>query len=694
MNVGSPKNEASGNWHKRLRLRKNSFTSSCEQNTVEQERKHGQTSTETSEKRAESLQNGQTVTDSVNERMLCCSACQDGRTFSRGELTQHYKIIHAGQAPVFPCDTCSFSTPVFSTLQHHRIMHKNCWFPCEAWDEQVQQTFPQLSQHCHEENISTVEIKKDAPDEEHKDLLGACRHRWSRRRKWWRKRDPAATPDDKPSHHLQFIHPESHWTSPLFPISAPGLLDNQEGLPDPKRTLQETQQFLEKWPLFLKTESDQTKPVPSGAKERRHPELISSLMEKNKMSVPPDCTTRVLGFKMVDGKKHLIIKVIPSNKRDASASRKSKGVKCQTTKDPTWLERDGWSTKHPSDRQLTSSRWKEISTLKTLYSPHEDKSQLNFIRSQRHSGCHGDVASGSAEERCHSQFVALVSQEEFQPSDLTEVPTDSCVHSSAGSPLKDSCQTESEVLFHSSAADDESTNNTNPRDLQIPVDECECEKRTHQLSRSLHTRLSSSSHHLITDAEGINQRRPPPVTETFQKQVLLNQESQKRWRPEERDIRWEAVPRDVPRSLRLRPHCSSQFISVPREKQPVVVLNHPDTDIPEVMGIMRVIQQHKGAVQRVVLSRKTLSTLADRERHVSRWPDEAVKERFSLKLRLKRVCGRKFTVVPPAPESLVPPPMFRCWFCGRLFQDQEVWVGHGQRHLTEATRGWNQLFNT
>lgn len=196
---------------------------------------------------------------------------------------------------------------------------------------------------------------------------------------------------------------------------------------------------------------------------------------------------------------------------------------------------------------------------------------------------------------------------------------------------------------------------------------------------------------------GINQRHELLGTETSQKravQVLLNQESQKRRRPEERDIRWEAVPRDVPRSLRLRPHCSSQFISVPREEQPVIVLNHPDTDIPEVMGIMRVIQQHKGAVQRVVLSRKTLSTLADRERHVSRWPDEAVKERFSLKLRLKRVCGRKFTVVPPAPESLVPQPMFRCWFCGRLFQDQEVWVGHGQRHLTEATRGWNHIFNT
>lgn len=179
-------------------------------------------------------------------------------------------------------------------------------------------------------------------------------------------------------------------------------------------------------------------------------------------------------------------------------------------------------------------------------------------------------------------------------------------------------------------------------------------------------------------------------------EVLLNQESQKTASPEERDIHWEPVPRDVPRSLRLRPHRSSQCITIPRDKQPVVVLNHPDTDIPEVFGIMKVVHKHKGAVQRVVLCGKTLSALSELScaRHRRAWPDGTVKERFSLKLRLKRVCGRKFTVVPTAPERVTPQPTFRCWFCGRLFQNQELWVGHGQRHLTEATRGWNHMFHT
>lgn len=172
-------------------------------------------------------------------------------------------------------------------------------------------------------------------------------------------------------------------------------------------------------------------------------------------------------------------------------------------------------------------------------------------------------------------------------------------------------------------------------------------------------------------------------------------------------LHWEPVARDVPTTLRLIPHSSSQSVQIPRDNQPVIVLNHPDTEIPEVANIMKVVHKHKGAVQRVVLSRKTLRALSDlscdafrnnliancHASHCRReWPNGTVKERFSLKLRFRRVCGRKYTVVPTLSETS-PPPTFKCWFCGRLFRNQEAWVGHGQRHLMEATRGWNQLFN-
>ncbi|KAL0178708.1 hypothetical protein M9458_027602, partial [Cirrhinus mrigala] len=124
---------------------------------------------------------------------------------------------------------------------------------------------------------------------------------------------------------------------------------------------------------------------------------------------------------------------------------------------------------------------------------------------------------------------------------------------------------------------------------------------------------------------------------------------------------WEPAPRDAPTTLRLIPYSASQSVKIPRSDQPVIVLNHPDSDIPEITNIMKVVHKHKGAVQRVVLSRKTLKALSDfncdafrdnllancHASHCRReWPNGTVKERFSLKLRFKRVCGRKYTVVP------------------------------------------------
>uniref|UniRef100_A0A9J8CW59 Uncharacterized protein n=1 Tax=Cyprinus carpio carpio TaxID=630221 RepID=A0A9J8CW59_CYPCA len=149
---------------------------------------------------------------------------------------------------------------------------------------------------------------------------------------------------------------------------------------------------------------------------------------------------------------------------------------------------------------------------------------------------------------------------------------------------------------------------------------------------------------------------------------------------------WEPVPRDAPATLRLIPYSSSQSVKTPRHNQPVIVLNHPDTDIPEVTNIMKVVHKHRDAVQRVVLSRKTLRALSEfsceafRDNliascHASHrrreWPNGSVKERVSLKLRLRRVRGRKYTVVPTVLESIVLQPTFRCWFCGRLFTNQE-----------------------
>lgn len=204
----------------------------------------------------------------------------------------------------------------------------------------------------------------------------------------------------------------------------------------------------------------------------------------------------------------------------------------------------------------------------------------------------------------------------------------------------------------------------------------------------------------------ISKRRPrEPIMKDSQGCIL---KSKKGRNSQSASIRfWELPAPEIERTLQLSPVRSSQPVKVPRLNQPVVVLNHPDADIPEVANIMRSVHTHKGAVQRVVLSQGTLKAISElncdtfrniragklQSWHYRRvWPEETVKERYILNLKLKRLGGNKFKVANLSSNQLQS--SFRCWFCGRHFRNQEVWVGHGQRHIMEATRDWNKLFNS
>ncbi|CAB1337790.1 unnamed protein product [Coregonus sp. 'balchen'] len=175
---------------------------------------------------------------------------------------------------------------------------------------------------------------------------------------------------------------------------------------------------------------------------------------------------------------------------------------------------------------------------------------------------------------------------------------------------------------------------------------------------------------------------------------------------------WVPVPKDAERTLRLYPFSSLQEIKCPRRNQPVVVLNHPDADIPEVASIMRSANKYKGAVSKVALSQKTVQALSElspagllgksskvkcpsSQSSGSRLrPSESrVRERFLLKLKFRKTSRKKYEVVKSLSRSAERSSMmFACWFCGRLFNNQEEWIGHGQRHLMEATRDWNKPF--
>ncbi|NXO89754.1 Z518A protein, partial [Certhia brachydactyla] len=159
------------------------------------------------------------------------------------------------------------------------------------------------------------------------------------------------------------------------------------------------------------------------------------------------------------------------------------------------------------------------------------------------------------------------------------------------------------------------------------------------------------------------------------------------------------------RTLKLLPFNSNQLVKCPRRNQPVVVLNHPDADVPEVVNLMKTIAKFKGQVLKVLLSKRTVEALlqpdfcnpADvttdgfsQKRYRTIKPINPVKERFVLKLTLKKTSKNNYQIVKTTSNNTLKA-KFSCWFCGRIFDNQDNWVGHGQRHLMEATRDWNSL---
>ncbi|XP_061440468.1 zinc finger protein 518B [Rhineura floridana] len=149
------------------------------------------------------------------------------------------------------------------------------------------------------------------------------------------------------------------------------------------------------------------------------------------------------------------------------------------------------------------------------------------------------------------------------------------------------------------------------------------------------------------------------------------------------------------RCLRLVPFKSDQLIKCPHRNQPVVVLNHPDIDSPEVINIMKVINKYKGNVLKAVLSERTSSCLSVK-RHPKRLtfqnfdrPDQMKKQNL-LRMKLKKTHKDNYKVVNSSVAE-ASKQMFKCWFCGRIYVHQEEWLSHGQKHLMEATRGWDIL---
>ncbi|XP_056657712.1 zinc finger protein 518A [Monodelphis domestica] len=207
-----------------------------------------------------------------------------------------------------------------------------------------------------------------------------------------------------------------------------------------------------------------------------------------------------------------------------------------------------------------------------------------------------------------------------------------------------------------------------------------------------------------------NRNFGPKCRDNFQewprKKVMLHRKSKRKTKSEDFhdtfDLYRPRFPKDTVRTLRLFPFSSTQLIKCPRRNQPVVVLNHPDTDSPEVVNVMKTIAKFKGQVVKVSLSKRTIQALLEpaycniskavtdyfsAKRHKVLKP---VKERFVLKLTLKKTSKNNYQIVKTTSDNTLKA-KFNCWYCGRVFDNQDAWVGHGQRHLMEATRDWHML---
>ncbi|XP_071753166.2 uncharacterized protein znf518a [Centroberyx gerrardi] len=442
---------------------------------------------------------------------------------------------------------------------------------------------------------------------------------------------------------------EKQWTSqsPVSP-SGGGLPDDHHLLPNPHTTLEETQQFVQ---IAPSTENDQknwtkapetdqhsiSKAITSTSQSKSEEELdpksrehlstcsdLSAHTVENKISVPPDCTTKPTGFQNMDGQKPLALKAMPSTNQEIH-DETEQSLQCVETEVDNGSSAGKTSQSHSEEPSVTTERCPE-----TVLLQNSDSAMECHVSDNEETL----VTDGETPRRNYAKS-SLVPQPVITPQGKT--------------PSEDS----------SLAVSEQSVQGKRKREL--PTDPCP-------------DLLSTTSR---------------PSSQTIQEEPSAA--SARHCQP---------APRDAERTLKLIAVSPSQLVKRPLGEQPVVVLNHPDADIPEVTKIMEVVHRYRGGeVQKVILSRKTLNALsaADGEIPGANGPTNAtspgptrfktsVQERFILKLKLRRMSRKKYEVVSAVSPSRDLSVQFRCWFCGRVFASQETWMVHRQRHLMEWKR--------
>ncbi|XP_067100261.1 zinc finger protein 518A [Osmerus mordax] len=297
-----------------------------------------------------------------------CSECKDDATYSPNDLLKHFQGAHKGNLPTYPCDLCGFVTNEFPALQRHRIGHRNTLVTCEICNDNVQYSLLLLTrhfimchslnghfhcekcefsttdagtfvQHIHHHNESRIKSRREYLNKHMVTFHGME----AEKKNVWRAIEDSNNTLTSSSAGLKLLlkkspsaggaSKDSQWMSKLHSLPGGGLLDQNGRMFSSEKNLEETQSFLEK---TIGSKKD-SKKCNKGKNDQSPSKAMSSpsqskdsdnsfgadtgspnsngltvLMVKNKISLPPNCTTKVMGFKMVDGKKHLVLKVIPA----------------------------------------------------------------------------------------------------------------------------------------------------------------------------------------------------------------------------------------------------------------------------------------------------------------------------------------------------------------------------------------------
>lgn len=477
------------------------------------------------------------------------------------------------------------------------------------------------------------------------------------KRRWKRKVRPKTMDTSSPGLKLLLkknpVKDEQWMSQGQFPQLHNGILEGYQRLAHPHKTLEQTQQFLQralaakddkkKWSKSPKTGLQNiSRDLIALAQSQSNKKVISNsvhlnptsddlgvLVGKNKISVPRNCTTKPVGFKMVNGQKHVVFKVIPSGIKDNRAE----------------LSLNSVVSKADHDSSVGCLSIAPLCSLPSINTKKHEKVMLPNIDFSNYNFATMDNSMESYE------------QDSAECSAVTHVTLTPCWNSGAKSNALGADNTNDEGVSSSNFCSQEQCGQPaiGSRQKELSTDDF--------LQRDLHENRPS--------CQAVRDDSSPADV-----------------------YHWKLSQRHVKRTLNLSPLSPTQCIKRPAGDQPVVVLNHPDTEVPEVTSIMEVIHRYDGDIQKVVLSRKTLLALSPAKpvrindstnpQTLSAgciWPENVVKERFILKLKLKKMGRKKYKVVEATSHRSLRPLRFSCWFCGRVFSDQETWMVHGQRHL-------------